>query len=312
MIHFRPLTLLLVVVWPGIAPAQDVVRLPGTDALVWQDDLADKMMDGLHGFIEQKIARSVDRRPEQWRRDFSSPEAYNQSVQANRQRFQKVLGIVDSRVAVRMERFGDDDRPALVAETARYRVFQVRWPVLDGVWGEGLLLEPKTKPLGHVVALPDADQTPEQLVGLAAGIAKEAQFARRLAENGFQVVVPVLIDRSDRWSGNALVAFTNQPHREWIYRQAYHMGRHIIGYEIQKVLAAVDWFKQRVGDAAKIGVAGYGEGGLLALYAAAVDARISGCLVSGYFERDSDPGKSHSTAMSGVCCTSSETQRSSH
>ena len=36
---------------------------------------------------------------------------------------------------------------------------------------------------------------------------------------------------------------TNQPHREWIYRQAYHMGRHVIGYEVQKVLAAVDWIE---------------------------------------------------------------------
>ena len=36
---------------------------------------------------------------------------------------------------------------------------------------------------------------------------------------------------------------TDQPHREWIYRQAYQMGRHIIGYEVQKVLAAVDWFE---------------------------------------------------------------------
>jgi cephalosporin-C deacetylase-like acetyl esterase len=34
-----------------------------------------------------------------------------------------------------------------------------------------------------------------------------------------------------------------------------------------------------------IGVAGYGEGGLLALYASALDQRISSTLVSGYFDR---------------------------
>src|SRR5205085_1724722 len=106
----------------------------------------------------------------------------------------------------------------------------------------------------------------------------------RLAEHGFQVIVPVLLDRSDRWSGNPAVAMTNQTHREWIYRQAYHMGRHVVGYEVQKVLAAVDWFRQRAGDAAKIGVAGYGEGGLVAFYAAAADPRIDACLVSGYFD----------------------------
>ena len=82
------------------------------------------------------------------------------------------------------------------------------------------------------------------LAGLSPGLAPERQFASRLAEHGCEVLVPVLIDRQDTWSGNPrLQRFTNQPHREWIYRQAYEMGRHVIGYEVQKILAAVDWFK---------------------------------------------------------------------
>ena len=127
--------------------------------------------------------------------------------------------------------------PRLSQMTHAYRIYQVRWPVLDGVSGEGLLLEPKSRPIGHVVALPDADQTPEQIVGLTTGVAPEAQFARRLAENGFEVVVPVMIDRTTRWSGHPDIRVTDQSHREWIYRQAFHMGRHVIGYEVQKVLA---------------------------------------------------------------------------
>ena len=59
------------------------------------------------------------------------------------------------------------------------------------------------------------------------------------------------------------------------------MGRHIIGYEVQKVRSVVDWFKQRSG--ARVGAAGYGEGGLIAFYAAAVDPRIEVCLASGFF-----------------------------
>ena len=31
--------------------------------------------------------------------------------------------------------------------------------------------------------------------------------------------------------------------REWIYRAGFDQGRHIIGYEVQKVLALVDWFR---------------------------------------------------------------------
>ncbi len=276
--------LALVLLGPAAARPDEAARLPDTAGLTWQGDLSEKMMEGLHGFIEDKIAHSAEKRHRFWNRDPSSAEAYAKSVEPNRQRFRKAIGVVDSRLPVRMERFGDDDHPALVAETGRYRIYQVRWPVLDGVWGEGLLLEPKDKAVAHVIALPDADRTPEQLAGLAPGVDQQAQFARRLAENGFAVVVPVLIDRADTWSGNAEVAWTNQPHREWIYRQACHMGRHVIGYEVQKGLAAVDWFKQRAGMSAKVGVAGHGEGGLLAFYAAAVDPRVEACLVSGCFD----------------------------
>src|SRR5208282_2367562 len=122
------------------------------------------------------------------------------------------------------------------------QVHAVRWPVFEGVDAEGLLLEPKGKPVASVVAIPDADGTPEMISGLAPGLAKEAQFARALAENGCRVLAPVLIDRSDAWSGNAEVGrHTNHPHREFVYRMAYELGRHVIGYEVQKVLAGVDW-----------------------------------------------------------------------
>jgi hypothetical protein len=45
--------------------------------------------------------------------------------------------------------------------------------------------------------------------------------------------------------GNPRLHLTNEPHRELIYRMSYQMGRHIIGYEVQKVLAAVDWFERK-------------------------------------------------------------------
>jgi len=46
----------------------------------------------------------------------------------------------------------------------------------------------------------------------------------------------MLLDRSDRGSGDPSLLMTNLPHREWIQRQAYMMGRNLIGYEVQKVL----------------------------------------------------------------------------
>jgi dienelactone hydrolase len=177
-----------------------------------------------------------------------------------------------------MEKFSSGNDSLLVGETSKFRVYQVRWPVLTRVHGEGLLLVPKTTAIGTIIAVPDADQTPEQLAGLTSGIAKESQFARHLAENGYQVLVPVITSRAMIFEGEG----KQQTYREWLYRQAFQMGRHVIGYEVQKIMAAIDYFK-KIDSKGKVGVAGYDEGGLLAFYAAAVDTRIDAVMVSGYF-----------------------------
>jgi dienelactone hydrolase len=263
--------------------------LSGTSPLTWTGDLSVKMMDGAHRHAERKISESVETRQTHWQRDLSSSAAYEKSVESNRKRLAQKVGVMDTRLSPAMERFGDHPAVGLVSEAEAYQVYQVRWPVLENalglgwVHGEGLLLQPRRSPAAYVVALPDADHTPEQLVGLSPGLDEQAQFARRLAEADCLVVIPTLIDRSSQWSGHAEFSMTGQTHREWIYRQAFHMGRHIIGYEVQKVLAAVDCFHTRR-DGACIAVAGYGEGGLIAFYAAALDTRIDAALVSGYFD----------------------------
>jgi len=272
------------------ASAQDAAPLPGTRSLVIRGDLSVQMVEGIDRFLLREIEQSTDRRAALWRRDLSSREAYEKSIDPNRERFRRLIGAVDVRLpAGALEYTASTTEPSLVAETDRYSVHAVRWPVFEGVFGEGLLLQPKGQPLARIVALPDADQTPEMIAGLAPGVSSDHQFARRLAESGCQVLAMTLIDRKDTWSGSERIKrFTNLPHREWIYRQAFELGRHIIGYEVQKVLAAVDWFEAEQskvqGPKSKLGVAGYAEGGLVAFYASAIDPRIDAALVSGYFD----------------------------
>jgi dienelactone hydrolase len=263
--------------------------VPGTEPLTMQGDLSEQMVAGIDQFLVSETERSVQHREEYWRRDFSSVEAYADSVSRNRERLRRMIGAGEPRLPVSaLEFVADSQQPARVAGSGRCAIFTVRWPVFEGVHGEGLWLRPTGPVRARVVAVPDADQTPEMLAGLAPGIPEACQFARNLAERGCEVIVPVLVDRKDTWSGSAtLRRFTNQPHREWIYRQSFELGRHIIGYEVQKVLAAVDFLEAEAGagkGAIKLGVAGYGEGGLIALYAAALDTRIGGVLVSGYFD----------------------------
>jgi dienelactone hydrolase len=280
------LLLLLTVGRPAAAQAP-LDPLPGTTPLAASTNVAAEMTAGIDKFLMRELERSVGERPKFWNRDFSSAAAYEKSIQPNRERLRRMIGAVDARTAAAWPDAGTDG--VFVARSEAFTVETARWPVFPGVYGEGLLLRPKAAAVARIVAIPDAGQTPEMAAGVAPGLPAERQFARRLAENGCEVLVPVLIDRRDTESGNRqLERFTNQPHREWIYRQAFELGRHIIGYEVEKVMAAVDFLQgQRPnasGQGLKIGVMGYAEGGLIAFYSAALDLRIDAALVSGYFD----------------------------
>jgi dienelactone hydrolase len=277
----------------ALSPEPAETALPGTAPLTMQGDLATQMVDGINHFLLTKTAEASKERARLWKRDYSSSGAYNQSVSANRDDFRTIIGAVDPRVTAKAPEpvRGIFDVPE-VGQGRGYKAYAVRWSVLepvvpdfDGLDAEGLLLQPEGRPAARVVAIPDADWTPEMIVGLAPGVPRVAQFGRRLAENGCQVMIPTLMSRSDTFSGIPGIGYTNEPEREWIYRMAFEVGRHVIGYEVQKVLAAVDWFEsENKKEILPIGVMGYGEGGLLALYSGVLDVRIEATLVSGYFQ----------------------------
>jgi len=276
------LLLLFAAALPAQPPAD---HLPGTSRLTAAEEFSPLMVAGIDRALDRQLEETVAKRERFWRRDPASPAAYTASVAPHRARVQQIMGAVDERRSpVTIEYVGGPHHPALLAETERVRVFAVRWAVFEGVNGEGLLLEPKDRVRARIVALPDADELPEALAGMIAG---GNAWALRLAESGCEVIVPALLDRRATWSGNPRIAMTDQTHREWIWRQSYELGRHPIGFEVQTVCAVLDAWAAR-SEKLPVGVAGYGEGGLIALYASAIDPRVEATLVSGYFQRRED------------------------
>jgi dienelactone hydrolase len=259
--------------------------LAGTQPLTMQGDIASQMVDGIDKFLLRETDAAVARRDASWKEPGD--------LTARRRRLAKIIGATDAREPLdKMLLTGTvGDQSAPLAFSDNVGVFAVNWPALGhGVNVEGLYLRPiREITAGYVVAVPDADHTPEAIAGLLPGLPKEEQFALRLAQSGCAVLVPALIDRSDTFSVSRADQATNQPHREWVYRPAFEMGRHVIGYEVQKVLTCVDFMARRSADTGKkIGVMGYGEGGLIALHAAALDKRIAAACVSGYFDTRQD------------------------
>ena len=228
-------------------------QLPGTARLDMKGDIAEQMVNGIIRHLERATTASASAR--------------KPSVE----RLKYILGVADARTGFDSpELIAALNQPALLADAGAYKVYAVRWPVTPGMTAEGLLFAPTGEPKARVVAVPDADQLPEQF-----------EVSQKLAAAGCEVLSFVLINRKDTWSGNPAIRMTNQPHREFLYRMSFEIGRTPWGYETEKALAAIDHFARQ--SPKPIGIWGYGEGGAIATFLAALDRRVQAVGISGYF-----------------------------
>ncbi len=271
--------------------------LPGTAELTIAQPLDEVMVAGIDKFALREIAAAKDARSAKWTRDLSSPEAYQKSLAPYREKLRTYIGAVDPRVAGRgLENLELTNLTGKVSpgtrrprkQSERYSVLPARWQVFQNVTAEGIILYPaEDEIVGLVVAIPDATWSPEAFCGADPTQPEACPLPRSLVEQGLLVIIPTLLSRDDTHAGNPDLVLTNQSHREWVYRQAFEVGRHIIGYEVQKVLAAVDAlesFNKDLQQDLPIGVAGVGDGGLLAMHASALDSCIDATWVAGYFQ----------------------------
>ena len=270
--------------WFCLSLAAAVARaqhLPGTQPLTPPADPAAEMVAGLDRYLDRHRTTLAPLRAAAW----STPPATNR--ESLRARLRELHGIVDPRAPSALRYLGNPVTnsvgvPSLaLAQGSGYQVYAVAWDVFRGVHGEGLLLVPDKPPVADVIALPDCDITPEQVAGLAPGVTEENQFARRLAANGCRVLVPALIDRGNRFAGNPGVRSVKHSQRETLWRAAYELGRHPLGYEAQRVLAGADALGTQKG--IPLLLAGHGEGGLIAQIAGAADDRFQAVAIAGSF-----------------------------
>src|SRR5258706_3470658 len=130
----------------GVAALVSAQPLTGTRPLEIQGDPAEQMVEGITRYLIRQTNEGVTSRA------------------PSRERLRKILGVVDKRVPFAAPQLiATTASSTLLAENYAFRVYPLRWPVLEGITAEGLLYEPKVKTIARVVALPDADQLPQQL-----------------------------------------------------------------------------------------------------------------------------------------------------
>ncbi len=232
--------------WPDLKSWKAVEPLSGTELLRMEGDIPRKLVSMNSDFLDRQIEKAVSQRIRYW-------EGEN-AVAENRVLLEKTIGLDrDKRVEDKEVAIWDH------SEIEGVKIRRVKWQAFEDVSGCGLLLEPTGEITADVIYLPDAD-------GPMSGLPLQ------LARAGSRVLVPVLVPR-------ALHPEHPMSTREWLHRPAFVLGRTLIGYELHQVIAALDWLSA----GRSIGIVGRGEGGLLALYAGALDARLEVVAVGGYF-----------------------------
>ena len=228
------------------------------------------------------------RRPRHWKRDVSSAEKYNASVAPNRAQLAKIIGAHDARPheVTAVELVATTSEPALVGRGELRSVCRPLAGRARSAERRVVAGAEESPPVADVVA--DARRRSNARATWPAwrqGMAPESQFARRLAESGCRVLVPALIDRADTYSAiGSAVRRISRTASSSIARRSRWAGT-------SSATKCKRCWRRSIGSRTKpaasnaaIGVVGYGEGGLLALYAAALDTRIDAALVSGYFD----------------------------
>ena len=208
--------------WPVLKSIPEKLPLPGTKLLEQGGDLSMQMIAGIDRFLDAEIAATLKGRGKEG---------------GTREELARKLGLVrDGRPKENAFVYADT-RLGPIGSGRNYTVRQVRWKAFGEVEAVGLLFEAdEAVPVADIIALPDADQSPEEIGGMPPFAEKEGTipFAGRLALSGCRVLVPVLINRSESHA---------MPTREWLHRPAWELGRTLAGYEVHQILSAVDCFK---------------------------------------------------------------------
>jgi len=260
--------------------------LPQTELLETNTPLEVLMVTGINRYAERALNAARQQRQPSWLVD---PADKGEA----RGRLRKIVGVptkLETQPILSLaELRSGSDLPW--GEAATFTVHHCQWEAFEEVIGEGLIALPKPGHLSPqtplVTVVPDASFTPEQMFGIQKGLPESSQVARHMASAGCVVFCPLLIDRQTTFSAHPNVRATNLPHREYLYRLSFPFGLHPVGYEVAKISTGIQAIQRHLGSHdRKQALYGEGEGGLVSLVTAALEARTFDVVaIRGYFDQ---------------------------
>lgn len=261
--------------------------LPGTDLLDHTETIQPvgsdpghvidrKQYDQIRHYLSRRIAATPAIRDKRWQPDFSSLHGYELSVEAHRLHLRKMLGLADLA--------SSQAETTVLAKNENETIERVKITSQSGLDAQALIFVPQGRGRQPVViAIPDADKSPEEFAGIAEG-ATPAEWLRNLLGRNVAVAIPVMVER--RADHALCLQSGGHDRRRMLWRLGFLVGRTLVGVEVQQVMALRNYLSRQPNiDGKKIGLWGVGQGGMTALYAAAVDKGIAGVTVQDYFQQ---------------------------
>ncbi len=267
----------------SITPTSDA--LPGTKKLELTKPLHEVMVHGISQFAEQELQAARKKRTAPW----LSAEDPDAAKKAARGRLREMIGAVDPLIGnpglwITGDNTNNDlsgDAPNSVISTL------MLWQVAEGISMEARVFTSEIPDVNGTPSFPPKGKFVVLLQDPGESIQANSKVAERIARSGVDVVCPVLVNRGTEFSMHPDIRRTNMTHREYIYRLGFNLGRHVIGYEVERTLALIEMLKSpkdEKEDSPPIVLVGIGEGAVIAQYVAALAPdKFDAVVLHGYF-----------------------------
>lgn len=208
----------------------------------------------------------AQRQREYWKRDYSSIEAFVDSVRPNRERWRAAMG-----------EFGPpaeemDPRVEPFAENEHFRAEWVTLNLYGNLRARGVFAVPKVGegPFPTVICQHGIGSSPEKTFGFDDGGGIYHAYAQRCLEAGFAVIAPMNITEAEP--------------RARYTRLCTMLGKTLWGLEIAKIGRLIDYAEAREEfDTTRLGMWGISLGGAYTMFTLPLEERIRAGIVTAWF-----------------------------
>jgi dienelactone hydrolase len=251
--------------------------LAGTSqlSLPLPSDLLDRQRQQISRYFLDQIAATPPKRDRRWQPCLKSAQAYRSCVSGHRDHLRAMLGMIPTKPG--------RARQEVLEAGKTIGIEDVTIPIAHGFDARTFLFLPSDlnrKPA--VIAIPPANQSAAQFAGIAEGTTP-AGWLTALLERDVAVAIPEIVERI---ADHPLCdAAGGKDRRHILWRGGFIVGRTLVGIDVQQVVAVRGFLAPLPGiDPRRIGVLGQEQGGMTALYAAALEPQFAGAAVLDYFQ----------------------------